>query len=189
VALIRRNTPAAPEPEPTPEVGTAAGRARKDRPTPSRKEAEAARRQRVTRTMTKKQARAEQARASRASRMRSMNVRESVPEKALIRDYIDARFSLGEFLLPSLVVILALTFLATVVPLVTTIATIVMYLFILLVILDALMMWRGFKRPHQGAADVRHEPVHPDPPLPPAGTPDQARRGLLARSGSSAASA
>jgi hypothetical protein len=78
--------------------------------------------------------------------MRALTARESVPEKALLRDYIDARFSIGEFLLPSLVVILLASFLSAAFPSVTLISTALMYLFILLVMVDVAVMWRGFKR-------------------------------------------
>jgi hypothetical protein len=145
VALFRRNTPSEPASAPEPEqVGGT--RAPKARPTPSRKEAEAARRQRVNRTLTKKEARQEANRQARTSRMKAMAARESAPEKALMRDYIDARFSLGEYLLPAIVVILATTFLSTVWPAVTTIATLVVYVFMLLVMFDIYLMWRGFKK-------------------------------------------
>jgi hypothetical protein len=144
VALFRRSAPdesAPPEP-----VAPAVPGAKKDRPTPTRKEAEAARRQRVTRTLSKKEARVESSRRSRAERMKAVNAREAAPEKALLRDYIDARFNLGEFLLPSLVVILALTFLSQTIPRVSVISTGVMYLFLLAVIVDSALMWRGFKK-------------------------------------------
>jgi hypothetical protein len=78
--------------------------------------------------------------------MKVMSAREAVPEKALLRDYVDARFSLGEFLLPSLVIILATSFLGTAVPSITYITTIAMYLFILAVLFDCYLLWRGFKR-------------------------------------------
>lgn len=147
MASIRRTTPAEPEPEPSPEVRpTRSGPPKKARPTPTRKEAEAARRQRSTRVLTKKQARKEAARASRANRMRVLSARESVPERALLRDYVDARFSLGELLLPSLVVILATSFLSRIAPSLVVISTIAMYLFIVLVMLDVFFMWRGFKK-------------------------------------------
>jgi len=127
---------------------TAAGPVRKkEGPTPSRREAEAARRQRVTRTMSKKEARMEASRQARARRMRAMTARDNTPEKALLRDYIDARFSVGELLLPSLVVILLASFLGAGFPRVALLATLGMYLFIILVLLDALVfMWRGYKR-------------------------------------------
>ncbi len=78
--------------------------------------------------------------------MRVLSARESVPERALLRDYVDARFSLGELLLPSLVVILATSFLSRIAPSLVVISTIAMYLFIVLVMLDVSFMWRGFKK-------------------------------------------
>jgi Protein of unknown function (DUF3043) len=144
VALFRRNSQAA-GPEPTTTINTAPT-GKKDRPTPTRKEAEAARRQRMTTTLSKKEARQTASRQSRAARMRAVSAREAAPEKVLMRDYIDARFNLGEFLLPSVVVILAVTILGSYWPAVTLIATLAMYLFILGVFVDGYLMWRGFKR-------------------------------------------
>jgi len=133
-------TAAAPEAPSGPRV------AKKDRPTPSRREAEAARRQRVNRTLTPKEARRLTSQQNREQRMRAVSVREAAPEKALMRDYVDARFSIGEFLLPSLVVILAVSFLTAVYPTVSAITTAAMYLFILAVLFDSYLLWRGFKR-------------------------------------------
>jgi hypothetical protein len=137
VALFRRNSQAA-APEPTTTINTAPA-GKKDRPTPTRKEAEAARRQRMTTTLSKKEARQTASRQSRAARMKAVSAREAAPEKVLMRDYIDARFNLGEFLLPSVI-------LGSYWPAVTLIATLAMYLFILGVFVDGYLMWRGFKR-------------------------------------------
>jgi Protein of unknown function (DUF3043) len=143
VALFRRNSQPAPEPTTTVEPGPSG---KKDHPTPTRKEAEAARRQRMSTTLSKKEARAAASRNSRSDRMRAISAREAAPEKALMRDYIDARFNIGEFLLPSVVVILAVTILGSYWPAVTLIATLAMYLFILGVFVDGYLMWRGFKK-------------------------------------------
>ena len=144
MALFRRNSqPATPEPTTTLE---SAPSGKKDRPTPTRKEAEAARRERMNRTLSKKQSRAAASRQSRSERMKTISAREAVPEKVLMRDYIDARFNLGEFLLPSVVVILAVTLLGSYWPVVTLIATMAMYLFIIGVFVDGYLMWRGFKK-------------------------------------------
>ena len=146
MALFRRSSEQAePTPAPTPSSGPAPG-TKKDRPTPSRREAEAARRQRVNRTLTAKEARRLASQQNRAQRMRTLSAREAAPEKALMRDYVDARFSIGEFLLPSLVVILAVSFLAVMYPTISAITTILMYLFILLVLFDSWRLWQGFKR-------------------------------------------
>jgi hypothetical protein len=148
VALFRRTSSETSAPEPAPAAfDSTAGPAKKGHPTPSRREAEAARRQRVNRTLSKKEARLESSRQNRAQRMKSMSVRDGTPEKSLLRDYIDARFSIGELLLPSLVVILGASFLGAKFPGVTLITTAAMYIFILLVLFDALIiMWGGFKK-------------------------------------------
>ena len=143
MALFRRNTQPAPEPTTTVE---SAPTGKKARPTPTRKEAEAARRQRMSTTLSKKESRAAAGRQSRSDRMRAISAREATPEKILMRDYIDARFNIGEFLLPSVVVILAVTVLGSYWPRVTLIATLAMYLFILAVFVDGYLMWRGFKK-------------------------------------------
>jgi hypothetical protein len=120
--------------------------AKKDRPTPSRREAEAARRQRVNRTLTPKEARRLGSQQNREQRMRAENAREAAPEKALMRDFVDSRRSHGEFLLPSLVVILALSFLTVVYPTVSAVTTVLMYAFILAVLVDSYLMWRRFRK-------------------------------------------
>jgi Protein of unknown function (DUF3043) len=145
VALFRRNTGPAPEPEPDPATTTGTG-GKKDRPTPSRREAEAARRERVNRTLSNREARQVAARQARAERLRRLGDRERAPEKALMRDYVDARLNLGEFLLPAVVVILAITVLGSYLPEIAVITTLAMYLFIFAVIADEYLMWRGFKR-------------------------------------------
>lgn len=125
---------------------TGGGSRKKGVPTPTRKVAEAARRQRVTRTMTRREARAEASRTARATRLKAIQARDNTPEKALLRDYVDSRRNLGEFLLPSLLLILALTFLTSLLPRITVVTTAVMYLFILTVIGDLYLMWRGFRK-------------------------------------------
>ena len=145
MALFRRNNQAVtPEPPATTVDPEPTGK--KDRPTPTRKEAEAQRRQRMTTTLSKKEARAAASRQSRAQRLKAVSAREAVPERVLMRDYIDARFNLGEFLLPAVVVILLVTVAGSYWPNVTLISTAAMYLFILGVFVDGYLMWRGFKK-------------------------------------------
>lgn len=119
---------------------------RKPGPTPSRKEAEAARRQRVTQTYSKKESRALASRQNRSERMRALAARDNTPEKALMRDYVDARFSIGEILLPALVLILASSFLTAIFPTAAVVGTIVMYVYVLAVLGDLFLMWRGYKK-------------------------------------------
>jgi hypothetical protein len=100
----------------------------------------------MTTTLSKKEARQAASRHARVQRMKAISAREAAPEKVLMRDYIDARFNLGEFLLPAVVVILAVTILGSYWPQVTLIATLAMYLFIFGVFVDGFLMWRGFKK-------------------------------------------
>ena len=145
MALFRRSTTTEPEAAaPAPEVRDPSGR--KSGPTPSRKEAEAARRQRVTQTYSKREARQLNARQNRSERMRALAARDSTPEKALMRDYVDHRFSIGEILLPALVLILALSFLNTLFPQAAVFGTVLMYVYVLAVLVDLYLMWRGFKK-------------------------------------------
>ena len=147
MALFRRNSQAAAaDPEPPAPTIDHVPTGKKDRPTPTRKEAEAARRQRVTTTLNKKEARAVASRQRRAERIRAVSAREAAPEKMLMRDYIDSRFNIGEYLLPSVVVILAVTIVGSAWPRVTLITTVAMYAFIFGVFVDGYLMWRGFKK-------------------------------------------
>ncbi|HEY6932850.1 MAG TPA: DUF3043 domain-containing protein [Marmoricola sp.] len=91
----------------------------KGRPTPSRKEAEAAARARARGAVTGKGSRKEQRqrRMEANARMREgmrtgderyLPARDKGPVRRYIRDYVDARLCVGEFLLPLLIVIMVL---------------------------------------------------------------------------------
>jgi hypothetical protein len=112
--LRRAKTETAPV-EPTTKVGG------KGRPTPTRKEAEAARRERAKAGMDKKAAQKllRERRADSNSKMRQgmrsgderyLPKRDQGPVKRFIRDYVDARLSIAELLLPLLVVIMVMQY-------------------------------------------------------------------------------
>ncbi len=93
----------------------------KGRPTPTRKEAEAARRERAKAGIDKKAAQklqrqrrmsetAKVREAMRSGDERYLPQRDKGPVKRFIRDYVDARISIAEFLLPLLVVIMVLQY-------------------------------------------------------------------------------
>lgn len=90
----------------------------KGRPTPTRKEAEAAAKQRA-KTVIDSKGRAKQQRLTNASRTRDamrtgdnryLPARDQGPVKRFIRDWVDSRVSVIEFILPLLVVIMALSY-------------------------------------------------------------------------------
>lgn len=109
--FTRKNSPTPPADEPEKAEG-------KGRPTPTRKEAEAAAKQRA-KTVIDPKSRSKQDRLSHAARVREamrtgddryLPARDQGPVKRFVRDWIDARFSLIEFILPVLAVILFLGF-------------------------------------------------------------------------------
>ena len=112
--------------------------------TPSRKEQEAARKRPLVPTDRKLAARQsrgqvqadrERARAGMAAgEERYLPVRDKGPQKRYVRDYIDARWSIGEFVLPLLVLVLVGTF----------VPSIAVYLFIVVYGILAIVVVEGF---------------------------------------------
>ena len=100
---------------------TTKGPGAKGRPTPTRKEAEAAAKQRAKATMDKKTAQKvlRERRAESNAKMREgmrtgderyLPARDKGPVKRFIRDYVDARLSIAEFLLPLLILIMVMQY-------------------------------------------------------------------------------
>ena len=127
----------------------------KGRPTPIRREAEAARRERAKKGMDKKAA-AKLSRERRAESnakvrqgMRSgderfLPKRDQGPVKRFIRNFVDARLSVAEFLLPLLVVIMVLQYSGS--QLMLTLSTRLWIVTILMVTLDTIWLLVRLKR-------------------------------------------
>lgn len=75
-----------------------------------------------------------------------MEARDNQPERRLLRDFIDARFSLGEFLVPFMVIMLGLSLAAQQIPNLILVSTAGLYSYIILTIIDTVIMWRKFKK-------------------------------------------
>lgn len=127
----------------------------KGRATPSRREAEAARKKAMKTPLTRRermrrerQARQQQRTAEmaalRAGDTRNLPARDRGPVRALVRDVVDRRYNVAEFLLPLLLLILVLSFIrlpwAALTVLVLWTAT------IMGVTIDSLVMVRGLRR-------------------------------------------
>lgn len=111
--MFRRNKPEPASSGPTHTVREGG----KGRPTPTRREAEAAARERARAGRDKKAAKKyeREQRASRSRKIREgmrsgderyLPARDQGPMRRFVRDYVDARLSMAEFLLPLLVVVM-----------------------------------------------------------------------------------
>ena len=116
--MFRRTSKTDSHPSETPEHK---GPGAKGRPTPTRREAEAARKERARAPMDKKAAQkllrerrtesnAKVREAMRSGDERYLPARDKGPVKRFIRDFVDARLSIAEFMLPLLVVIMILQY-------------------------------------------------------------------------------
>ena len=122
----------------------------KGRPTPTRKEQEAARKQPLVpsdRRLAARQSREQQATQRDRARVgmargedKFLPVRDKGPQKRYARDFVDARFSLGEVLLPILVLVILTYFLPAAY---SSIALIGVWVVLLVVVADG--VWLGTK--------------------------------------------
>ena len=125
----------------------------KNRPTPKRREQEAANKRPLIVTDRKaarskdKVARREAMSKQRAGMMtgdeRYLPARDKGPRRRYIRDTVDARWNLGEFMLPVMLLVLLLSFVKT--PWALMAVFILVYGLIGLAIVDAYLMWRRTK--------------------------------------------
>lgn len=128
----------------------------KGRPTRSRAEAEAARKRPLVPDDRRAAAKAQRAKAREArdveyNAMKSgdeskMPYRDRGPKKRYIRDFVDARWNVGEYFLIIAGVFLLLTLLGSIYPTIAIIALLSMYLVVLIAIVDAFILWRQLKK-------------------------------------------
>lgn len=148
----RKKTPS----DDTPSAVTYADRpGAKNRPTPSRREQESARKRPLV-PKDRKAAAGQSREANRAARAKqraallsgdesALPARDKGPVKRFIRDAVDSRRTVGEFMLPIMLVILALTFVAPQFPRIVVATTLLVYLLVVGGVLDTFLMWRRTK--------------------------------------------
>jgi len=126
----------------------------KNRPTPKRREQEALNKRplivtdRKAATKQDKTARREAMAKQRAGMMtgdeKYLPARDKGPRRRFIRDTVDARWNIGEFMLPIMLIVLLLSFVRTNWALL--LVFVLVYGLILVAIGDALLMWRRTRR-------------------------------------------
>jgi len=119
---------------------------RKSAPTPSRKEAELARRERVRPTLTKKEHKAREREIKRQNDDRAYQQTEMRPERVLLRNFIDARWTFGEFVWPILLVSFAVFIAGAFWPQLSVWATYGMWGLIVAILLEAAYLWSRFRK-------------------------------------------
>lgn len=126
------------------EQGTTSG---KGRPTPTRKEREAANLRPLVsndRKAANREARAKYNEARERARVgmangeeRYLQQRDKGPQRRYVRDYVDARFSVGELMIPVMLVVIVLTVVPD--PRIAVIAMLVLWGFFLLAVIDCVI--------------------------------------------------
>jgi cation transport ATPase len=108
---------------------------KKDAPTPTRKQAQAARMERLHPTLTPK----EQRKADRTERS---------PERQLARNFVDTRWTVAEFLMPVMILVMAGSMITLSMGLVAASNVILLSIWVLFAaaVIQTWFLWRGFKR-------------------------------------------
>ncbi|MFA7497241.1 MAG: DUF3043 domain-containing protein [Leucobacter sp.] len=124
-----------------------APRTGKGRPTPSRKQAEAANARPIVGSKNKaaaKELRQQRTEARERARVgmlqgeeRYLTPRDRGPQRRYVRDYVDARWNVGELLIPVMLVVLILTFLPGIMQVISLAA---IWAFVALAIIDAVIL-------------------------------------------------
>ena len=127
----------------------------KGRPTPKRKDAQAANKRPLVSTDRKsaRKADAGKARVQRDLELKAMQtgdeknmpLRDRGPQRRFMRDAVDARWNLGEFMIP-VAIVLFIVQLMFAKSLVGEIAINVLFLFIVALSFDCLLLWRSVKK-------------------------------------------
>jgi hypothetical protein len=135
-------------PTPTPPAEPETPASGKGRSTPTRREREAARKRPLVPDDRKEARRQERERAAKVRERarvglangeeRYMPVRDRGPQRRYVRDYVDARFSVGELFIPLMFVLIIITFVP--VPAVQVYGLLTMYVFVLLGIVDVVVL-------------------------------------------------
>lgn len=118
---------------------------KKNRPTPTRAQAEAARMERLHPTMSPKELRKAEREAKYQARAEAWERMENSPEQRLMRDFVDTRWTVTEFLMPVFILVLALTFIFVGNGPATLYISIGMYTIFFICLINVWLMWRSFK--------------------------------------------
>ncbi|MHA7860907.1 DUF3043 domain-containing protein [Tessaracoccus sp. Y36] len=119
---------------------------KKEGATLSRRQAEAARMERLHPTLSPKQQRKADARARQESRMEAWERTENSPARQLVRDYVDTRWTVAEFMLPAMILVMAGVMITMQNPVLSSYIAMGLWVLLAITIINVAIMWRGFKK-------------------------------------------
>lgn len=119
---------------------------KKEAPTRTRKQAEAERMERLHPTLSPKEQRKRDRAARAEAQAEAFDKQERSPERVLLRNFVDSRWTINEFMLPAMILIMAAVMLTT--NNLALSSTIALGLWVLMAaaIINTFFMWRSFKR-------------------------------------------
>ncbi|WP_297749000.1 DUF3043 domain-containing protein [uncultured Tessaracoccus sp.] len=136
----------AQEPTSAPAGKKVVRRGAKTGPTPTRKEAEAARMERLHPNLSKKERKKAEREARYKAQTEAWERVEKGPERTLLRDFVDTRWTLAEFMMPFMLIILAAMFVFMANVEITTIIAFLLWGFFFATLINIWIMWRSFKK-------------------------------------------
>lgn len=97
-------------------------------------------------TLTPKQQRKADARARQEARMDAWERTENSPARQLVRDYVDTRWTVAEFMLPAMILVMAGVMITMGDPVLSSTIAMGLWVLLLITIINVWIMWRGFKK-------------------------------------------
>lgn len=148
-AAAKNSSGAAPAPaveQGTPAAAPKQAVRKKEGATPTRRAAEAARMERLHPTLTPKQQRKADANSKARARNEAWERVEKSPERQLVRDYVDTRWTVAEFMLPAMILVMAAVMVTMNNVVLSSWISMSLWVLLGLVIINVGIMWRGFKK-------------------------------------------
>lgn len=127
-------------------AGSSDATGKKGVPTPSRKEAERLRLERLHPTLTKKERKQREREISRIRSDRAYEEMERRPERVLLRNFIDSRWTMSEFTWPFMFLALAMLLAGGFYPLFSIVAQYLVWFIFLVIVMEGIFLWWQFKR-------------------------------------------
>ena len=125
---------------------TATGTPTKGRPTRTREQALAERRERLNPTLTPKEQKARERQVRQKAQVARYDSVENSPGRVLGRDYVDTRWTFTEFVIPTMLVIMAMSLGAPKTPFWQQLSSILMVLVFFAWMINIWWVWRGFRK-------------------------------------------